>query len=298
MSLPSDIGEDRLIARLCALMPTDPAPGAGPGDDCAVLLAAAEDGEVGLLKTDAVVCGVHFTAETPGRAVGWKAVARVISDFAAMGGRPERFLLTIAVSRDWPVAWLEDFSRGVADCLTRFGAVLVGGETTRLPGSGGLVVSVAAFGSAARDQVVLRSTGKPGDELFVTGTLGGSGLGRHLSFSPRLREAAWLVAHCKPSAMMDLSDGLAKDLPRLAAASGCGYELDADAVPVTDGCTVDQALGEGEDFELLFAVCPAQVRGLCDAWSKAFPGLPLTRVGRLTAAPPREVLRGGWDPFR
>ena len=101
---------------------------------------------------------------------------------------------------------------------------------------------------------VLRSGGRPGDALFVTGLLGGSLAGKHLDFTPRLAEARWLTQHFHLRAMMDLSDGLGADLPRLAAASGCGFELGE--IPCTPGCSRDSALGDGEDFELLFAAGP------------------------------------------
>jgi thiamine-monophosphate kinase len=134
--------------------------------------------------------------------------------------------------------------------------------------------------------------------LLVTGTLGGSLAGKHLAFSPRLEQAQWLVAHHKPAAMMDLSDGLAMDLPRLAAASACGYEIDTAALPLTPGCTPEQALGDGEDFELLLASEPGRVAGLLAAWRDAFPELPLTVIGRLVSAGEGDELHGGWDHFR
>ncbi len=227
-------------------------PAAGPGDDCAVIDNGGD--HLLLLKTDALALGVHFLPDADPRAVGWKAAARVISDFAAMGGRAEHFLVTLALPPETAVAWVENLYRGIADCLGKFGGAVAGGETVGLPGGSAAVISIAATGSVARKHLVLRATAAPGDAVFVTGTLGGSIHGKHLSFTPRVREAEWLVRHVPPTAMMDLSDGVAKDLPRMAAACGCGFTLMRDALPVTAGATPDQALTDGEDYELLLAV--------------------------------------------
>ena len=290
-----DIGEDELIGRIVALAPRDPAPGAGPGDDCAVVDAGTD--RLLLLKTDALVEHVHFLPDADPQAVGWKAAARVVSDFAAMGGRPERFLITLALPADTQVAWVEALYQGIGRCLTEFGALLAGGETSSVPDGSAMVISVAATGSVDRNGIVRRSGAKAGDVLFVTGLLGGSLRGRHLAFTPRVREAEWLAAHFQPTAMMDLSDGVAKDLPRMAAASGCGYELNRDAIPVSEGCSVDEALGDGEDFELLFAIDPSHAARLEDAWPTEFPKLPLTAIGRMTEEGAGSSLQGGWDHF-
>lgn len=290
-----DIGEDALIDRLVGLLPRDPNPAAGPGDDCAVIDHDPTSPSLLLLKTDALVENVHFLPGAPARAVGWKAAARVVSDFAAMGGHPEHFLITLALPPDTAVAWVEDLYRGMGDCLEKFGGFLAGGETSSVPGGSAAVISIAATGSVLRDRLVLRSTAKPGDGLFVTGMLGGSIHGKHLDFTPRIEVADWLVENFKPTAMMDLSDGLAKDLPRLAAASGCGFMIDESSLPLTPGCTPAQALGDGEDFELLFAIETGRVSELLDAWP--FRDLPLTRMGELTEFQGGGSLSGGWDHF-
>lgn len=298
MTTLRDIGEDALIERLIELVPRDPNPAAGPGDDCAVVDPGPDSNTLQLLKTDALVGNVHFLPETPARSVGWKAAARVVSDFAAMGGKPERFLVTVALPAETEVSWVEDLYRGIGDCLTSFNAVLAGGETSSVPSGSASVISIAATGSVSRENLVLRSTAKPGDVLLVTGTLGGSIQGKHLDFTPRVQEANWLSATWKPTAMMDLSDGLAKDLPRMAAASGCGFVVDKAALPLSAGVSVSQALGDGEDFEILFTMAPEKVSGLLLAWSAAFPELPLTVIGRMVEAGKGESLTGGWDHFR
>jgi len=287
----ADIGEDALIARLVSLAPTGNA-GEGPGDDCAVV---DEGGEMlRLLKTDALVEGVHFLRNADPKAVGWKAVARVISDFAAMGGTGEHFLVTLALPGTMEIAWIEDFYRGMGECLALYGGRLAGGETCRVPEGSAAVISIAATGSVARGNAVMRSGGKPGDAIWVTGRLGGSLVVKHLSFFPRVEEGRWIAANLRPTAMMDLSDGLAMDLPRLAKSSGCGFRLMQEAIPISEGCSLDQALGDGEDFELLFTAPPdVDVIG----WREMFPGLELTRIGELMPEGQGDSLAGGWDHF-
>ena len=175
---------------------------------------------------------------------------------------------------------------------------MVGGETAATPGPSFL--SVCLTGTVKRGRCITRGGGRPGDTLYVTGKLGGSlPSGRHLTFRPRVEEARWLASHFPVRAMMDLSDGLAADLPRLARASGTGYLVQPDRLPLSHGCTIEQALGDGEDYELLLAVGARQARKLEKAWHEAFPALPLTAIGEL-AAP--TVTRGvgparGYDHF-
>jgi len=275
----ADLGEDRLVAQLSSLLASGPSVRTGIGDDCAVL-GPRNAPLWQLLKTDAVVEGVHFTPDTAPRRIGWKALCRPISDIAAMGGSPEHALVTIAARRDLPAAWLRALYRGIEAAARRFGVHVVGGETARSPGP--LFLSIALTGSVPRPHCVLRSGGRPGDALYVTGRLGGSLAGHHLDFIPRLEEARWLVSNFKPRAMMDLSDGIGSDLPRLAAASHCGFHLDEEKVPRNPGCSLAQALGDGEDFELLFALPPRRCAALEAAWKTTFPRLPLSRIGALT----------------
>lgn len=297
MTTLNNIGEDALIARLTGLLPHDADPAAGPGDDCAVIDPGPDHPTLQLLKTDAIVGQVHFLKDTPAHAVGWKAAARVVSDFAAMGGHPERFLITLALPPETEVEWVENLYCGIGDCLQTFGAVLAGGETSRVPHGSAPVISLAATGSVRRENLVLRSSAKPGQSLLVTGTLGGSSAGKHLKFIPRIKNTDWMVSNFKPAAMMDISDGLAKDLPRLATASGCGFVLDRRALPCSPGCNEEQALGDGEDYEILMAMEAEQVTDLLEAWGKAFPELPLTVIGRLVKPGTGESLSGGWDHF-
>jgi len=272
----SDLGEDSLVARLTRGLPRNASLLVGPGDDCAVV-GRRSDAVWTLLKTDCVIEEVHFTGETDFARVGWKALARNVSDIAAMGGEPQHALVTVALPPEWDVAKADALYKGLRRCARKFGVSIAGGETARSPGP--VFISVALTGRVERGRCVTRSGGKPGDVLFVTGRLGGSRAGKHLDFTPRLREARWLTEHFRLHAMMDLSDGLGADLPRMARASGCGFELGE--LPCAPGCSREAALSDGEDFELLFAVHPRQASRIEKAWP--FRNLPLTRVGVLTA---------------
>ncbi|GAA5484822.1 thiamine-phosphate kinase [Haloferula sargassicola] len=284
-----DIGEDALIARLLGKIPASDLR-VGPGDDCAVV----DDGRgpLRLLKTDAIVEGVHFLREAAPAKVGWKAVARVISDFAAMGGRPRHLLVTVALPADLEIRWAEGLYRGIGRCLEAWGGQLAGGETTAVPEGGPVMVSVAGEGVVDRRHCVGRRGGKPGDVLAVTGALGGSMRGRHLSFEPRLAEGERL-ARGGARAMMDLSDGLAKDLPRLAKACGCGFEVAREAIPRSRGVTIEAAISDGEDYELLAAVEPRKWDRLVLDWPPELA--PLQAIGRLVES--GGTLAGGWEHF-
>ncbi len=293
----AEIGEDALVSRLVGLLPsTGRGVVAGPGDDCAVL-RPGRSGWYDLFKTDCIVEGVHFLRETKPEKIGWKAMARVVSDIAAMGGLPGSAVVTLLLPPDWPVAAAEGIYRGIAKVARIFGVNVVGGETSAAAQA---MLSVSMTGRVERDHCVLRSGGRAGDVLFVTGRLGGSLKGKHLTFEPRLAEARWLAEKWKPRAMMDLSDGLAKDLPRLAEASGVGFQVDPDTVPRTRGCTLAEALGDGEDYELLLAMASNVAGELEKAWKRKFSRLPLTRIGRLCPVVEKSTpLEGsGWEHFR
>lgn len=297
MKTVAELGEDALIARLLALWPKDQElVHVGPGDDCAVL--PLNDQEWQLLKTDAIVEGIHFLPEEDRRRVGWKAMARVVSDFAAMGGEGRDYLVTLGVPYDEKVHHLEELYRGMADCLQVYGGTLVGGETTSVPCGSTSWISIAARGVVKKTSLVLRSTAQEGDRILVTGQLGGSIQGRHLDIQPRVREAQWLASYGGVTAMMDVSDGLAKDLPRLALASGCGYQIDVGKIPCSVDCSPEQALSDGEDYELLLTVSPERVQSLMDAWSLLFPQLSLSQIGEIAPIAQSMVFHGGWDHFQ
>lgn len=279
----ADYGEDRLVASLLAQLPVaDRSVGikAGAGqDDCAVV-RPPKGKDWQLLKTDCIIEGVHFDAEAAPEQVGWKALCRPLSDIAATGGTPVHALVTMALGRGATLAWATGVYAGIAQAAREFGVTVVGGETASTPGPSFL--SVCVIGTVRRNRCVLRGGGRPGDLLYVTGVLGGSlPSGRHLTFRPRLQESQWLTAHFPIRAMMDLSDGLAADLPRMTRASGTGFVVDHARIPLSKGCTVEQALSDGEDYELLFAIGPRKADKLVKAWEQTFPDLQLTGIGKL-----------------
>jgi thiamine-monophosphate kinase len=292
-----ELGEDKLLAQVFPRLNRNSRVVIGAGDDCAVVkFRGAKDWL--LLKTDCVVEEVHFTRETNARAVGWKAMMRALSDFAAMSGIPEFALITLAVAGKKKASWVGELYRGLNHAAARFDVAIVGGETSETAGPTVIIVSVAGF--VERRRCILRSGGKANDDLFVTGELGGSIRGRHLRFVARIEEARWLTANFKVHAMMDLSDGLGTDLPRLARASKLGLTIDQDALPISHGCTVQQAISDGEDYELLLAISPRERMRLEKLWCNKFPKLPLTRIGKLNrqSASSDQQLPCGYVHFR
>lgn len=299
MKTVAELGEDRLVAALLAqLPPAGKGVVAGAGlDDCAVVrVAGAKRWQ--LLKTDCVIEGVHFSPATAPRAVGWKALCRPLSDLAATGGKPAHALVTLALRGSMPAEWAAGVYAGLGEAAAEYGVTVVGGETARTPGPCWL--SVCLTGTVRRGRAVTRGGGRAGDRLYVSGHLGGSFTsGRHLSFRPRLAEARWLTGNFSIRAMMDLSDGLAADLPRLARASGTGFVVEPERLPRTPGCTLAQALGDGEDYELLFAVGPKHADKLERAWGERWPAVPLTAIGELAEPGVATGLDGGrgYDHF-
>lgn len=287
-----DIGEDELVTRLVATLSNDRTVLTGPGDDCAVV--QRPNGNV-LLKVDAVVEGVHFVRSAKPELIGRKALARAISDVAAMGGLPKYAMVTLVLPQDLELAFVEQIYAGMTALADEFGVSIVGGETTRGPL---IMIAISLTGEAVRR--VMRSGAEAGDLVFVTGLLGGSLQGRHFTFQPRVREAQWLVQHLPPTAMMDLSDGLARDLPRLAKASGLDFVLQEDYLPCSPGCTPEQAWSDGEDYELLFTVPPSKAAGMLEAWEEAFPHLSMMPIGQMVAlgeGRPPSFATAGWDHF-
>ncbi len=290
----ADFGEEALVGKILRSLAPCAHAVVPPGDDCAVV-RFEQDGFL-VLKTDAVIQDVHFVASTPAAKVGRKAIARCLSDLAAMAAEPREALITIALPKSTPAQWVTDFYRGASKIAKQFAACLVGGETTASPH--GIFVSVAMTGWVGKAGPITRQGGQPGDALLVTGRLGGSICGHHLDFTPRVAEAQWLACHFKPHAMMDLSDGLASDLPRLARASKCGWCLDESGIPLSPGVTLEQALCDGEDYELLFALPANAVEACLREWTQVFPRVPLSVIGSLTAQPRSSFKDAGYDHFK
>jgi thiamine-monophosphate kinase len=247
------------------------------------------------LKSDCVIEGIHFLPDADPKWVGWKAICRSISDIAAMGGTPLDALVTLAVRPETEFTWLSRVYAGLEAAAKIYQINLVGGETAKSPGP--FFLSVALTGTVERGRYVGRSGGRNGDWLYVTGRLGGSIGGRHLRFRPRVSEARWLVGHFPVHAMMDLSDGLASDLPRLAKASRLGFEVDLARLPLHRGSSPENGLRDGEDYELLFAVPTTAKKRLEIEWRAMFPQLPLTAIGRLVKNGTTNFSGKGYDHF-
>ncbi len=239
----------------------------GPGDDTAALQLTP--GAPTLVTTDMLLEGSCFRlAEAGPRRVGRKAMAVNLSDIAAMAGRPVAAVVSVGLPKQGGRALAEELYLGLREMADCFQTALVGGDTNSW--EGGLVISVTVIGEATSRGPVRRSGAQPGDWLLVTGPLGGSILGKHLDFIPRVQEALQLHEAAPLHAMIDISDGLAADLAHICEESRCGAVLRGADIPISDDARrvadnvapLDHALGDGEDFELLFAVASEDGRRL------------------------------------
>jgi thiamine-monophosphate kinase len=244
-------GEFDFISWIRTQIPSAAGVVVGPGDDCAVLAPSTRDQVV---TTDTLMDGVDFKLRDCGPvAAGRKAMLVNLSDIAAMAGRPTSALVSLCLPKSWEIA--VGVFEGIRQIAHDFQVAIIGGDTNSWDGP--LVISITMIGEVTGRGAVLRSGARPGDWLFVTGPLGGSITGRHLNPVPRIREAIDLHDRYSLTAMIDLSDGLARDLSHIARESRCGVELITEQIPIhRDATTIPQALSDGEDFELVFAVAP------------------------------------------
>ncbi|HET6927620.1 MAG TPA: thiamine-phosphate kinase [Hyphomicrobiaceae bacterium] len=325
-------GEEALIRLLAPL--TNDAPGAfGLADDCALI--AVEPGAQLVLKTDPVAEGVHFFGDDAPEDIGWKALAVNASDLAAKAARPLGYLMALSFPEAPTTAWFKRFAAGLMAAQTAFGCRLLGGDTDRRPGP--ITITITILGTVAAHGMVRRGTAEPGDELFVSGTLGDAFLGlalrkdaalsdrwgltreeaqhliqRFLRPQPRLALASALRAHA--SAAMDLSDGLAKDLARMCGASGCAGSVRLADVPLSTAAAkaaaVDPTLAvgmvtSGDDYEVLAAVPAANAEAFRSC--AAGDGIPVSPIGSMRAGSgvviedgegrPLVLNQLGWDHF-
>ena len=291
------LGEDRLLDQLLPSLPLGKTVVAGAGDDCGVV-EMPPGGSFFVLKTDCIVEGVHFLSGANPLDVGWKAMMRPLSDFAATSAVPQFALITLIVPATRSTSWVKKLYRGLRRGAKRFNVSIVGGETSIT--SGPIVISVSVVGFVEKNRWVSRRGAKVGDDLFVTGRLGGALKHKHLQFVPRIAESRWLTENFSIRAMMDLSDGLGVDLPRLARASRVGFNVEMENLPLSRGAKIANAISEGEDYELLFAIPPRQSKRLQKEWHKKFPNLDLTRIGSLNRKSKIEnrKLQGGYVHFQ
>jgi thiamine-monophosphate kinase len=315
-----ELSEDELVAAIRKVLSgAGPEVRVGPGDDAAVL--APGSGEL-VLTADVLVEDVHFTRSiTLPRDLGYKAIVVNVSDIAAMGASPRAALVTLTVPRDVEAAWVMELYGGMREACDEHALWLVGGDISR---GGEIGISVAVTGEVAPGRAVTRAGASPGDLVAVTGTLGASAAGlrvarsgriggdvdrtllrTHVRGVARVGEGAALARH-GATAMMDVSDGLAKDLARLATASGVGALVRTTDVPVAEGATLEDALGGGEDYELLATLpaprLPAATAELRDAF-----GTDLTVIGEIDSGEgvratgedgrQRPLPPSGWDHF-
>lgn len=286
--------EFELVSRLSAKLPTGDSVVVGAGDDCAVIDAGVPD-QWQLHKTDAVVEGVHFTPDADPQQVGHKALGRALSDIAAMAGTPRWAMVTLGLPDGFEAKRIESVYDGMATLAKRHAVSLVGGET--VANRERLFIGVSLVGEVVREKCILRSGASVGDGVWVTGELGGSIAGHHLSFKPRLAEARWLAEYHQPSAMIDLSDGLAGDLGHLLHAAGAGAELLESALPIRREARLRAkeseaakppilaALTDGEDYELCFTLGQGRAVELLDQFKQQFPDTPLCCIGKLVVKP-------------
>lgn len=256
----------------------------GPGDDTAALQLAGE--RACLVTTDMLLEGSCFRlAEAGARAVGRKAMAVNLSDIAAMAGKPVAAVVSVGLPRAGGRELAEELYRGLREMADAFDTPIVGGDTNSWDGP--LVISVTLLGEATERGPVRRSGARPGDWLLVTGPLGGSIRGKHLTFTPRVREALRLHELVPLHAMIDISDGLAADVGHICEESRCGVVLRAESIPIAEAARqmqdkrspLEHALGDGEDFELVFAVAADEARGLLA--SQPIPGICLAHLGEI-----------------
>jgi len=299
----------------------------GIGDDAALFVARS--GYETILTCDWFLEGSHFLRDRhPADAVGWKCLARAISDVAAMGGEPRCFLLSLALPPSHAERWLDEFLLGLRRASRKFNCPLVGGDTTRRRE---ILINVTVIGEVRAGRAVLRCGARPGDIVFVSGLLGEAELGlrllrgkprvhsddprlnKHLYPEPRMALGRWLSDRRIAAAMMDLSDGLSSDLPRLCAASGVGARIAEAQIPAVGVPRprrtkkvnpMDLALHGGDDYELLFTVRPNKASRL----PRSFQGIALTKIGEIARDRRLRLIRSngreealparGWDPFR
>jgi thiamine-monophosphate kinase len=285
----------------------------GPGDDMAVVKFPRDEL---LVAVDQVLDGVHFDLSRHGpRAGGRKALARNLSDIAAMAALPVGAVASVALPKDFSESDAQEIYKGLREIGDEFDCPVVGGDVSTWTGP--LAISVTVFaqpaGATGGVKPVLRSGGRAGQAIFVTGELGGAWHGeRHLKFKPRISEAIMLAVRYKVKAMMDISDGLAKDLRRMCKASGCGAEIFASQVPVHPDAIagrkitpLEAALFDGEDYELVFTVPAGQKDKLiADSNSEHLP-FKVTYVGKMIQGQELELVAadgsrkplsdGGWE---
>lgn len=283
-----DTGEHEAIKRLTSrlVMGTDVI--VGPGDDCTVVRPSSSSSVDWVLTSDPTIEGSHFTTDHDPGLVGRKAVGRALSDLAAMGAEPKWALIDLVAPGNIEVERLEKIYEGAGQIAADFGLSIAGGDLSE---GKSLELHVFAVGSVPRGNALLRSGACPGDSIFVTGQLGGSALGKHLDFEPRIRAGEFIRDWA--TAAIDVSDGLATDLRHVLNASNAGARIDLAGVPVSAAAVslegnkhaIEHALRDGEDFELLFTVPEERTDEITCKWKEIIREPELSRIGVITDNP-------------
>ena len=248
----------------------------GIGDDAAVIRWKKD--KYLLFAQDMVIEGVHFKRTDSPFGIGHKALSANISDIAAMGGLPRYASLSLGVPKNLSLRYVDDIYRGIKAIAKRFGVNIIGGDTNL---SDKIIIDIAVIGEAKRNELVLRSGARPGDFVIVTGALGGSIKGRHLSFIPRVDESLFLVRNFRINSMIDISDSLSSDLNQICRHSRVGARIYESLIPLSrESNSVKDALCDGEDFELLFTVQRKDFKDLLRKFRNRF-NIPLTVIGEV-----------------
>lgn len=312
-----NLGEFGLIARIADRVKPGVGVEIGIGDDAAVTRPAA--GRVLLTSTDMLVDGVHFDRSLCDPVtLGRKSLSVNLSDIAAMGGEPRYFLLSMAIPSGLSLEFIDDFMDGMLSRAEEFGVSLIGGDTCS--SREGLVICVTIMGEQHPEKIIRRKGARPGDLIFVTGTLGDSALGltmlkegkrgepatdKHLDPFPRVREGIALAEAGIPTAMIDISDGLLADLGHILECSGTGAQLELEKIPLSpfflEKCrplsreSYSMALAGGEDYELLFTAPASRQREISALFERL--GTPVTAIGAITAGEKLSVMAGDGSEY-